>query len=143
MGDGFELPILVFFPVWHDRTPSYVKHVRIIGRWVAEISCVILEVVHADVVPLAVSEGGQRRLSSGQDARVLVAVGTLIFLAVVVNVEAGVVVLDGCKVVVLEDGEGTGAEMLIGMLGDDEVEMDGDVAPSINGRRTALGRNGW
>lgn len=57
MGDGFELPILVFFPVRHDRTPPYAKHMRLDGRWVAEISHVIVEVVHTDVVPAVVSEG--------------------------------------------------------------------------------------
>lgn len=60
MGDGFELPILVFFPVRHDRTPSYAKHMRLVGRWVAEISRAIVEVVHADVVPAVVSEGAEQ-----------------------------------------------------------------------------------
>lgn len=45
------------------------------------------------------------------------------------KVEAGVVVFDGGKAAALEDAKGTGAEMLIGMLGDDEVEMDDTVAP--------------
>lgn len=45
------------------------------------------------------------------------------------KVEAGVVVFDGGKADVLEDAKGTAAEMLIGMLGDDEVEMDDNAAP--------------
>lgn len=71
---------------------------------------------------------GQTRLSSGQEERILVGIGRLGFL-VVVKVEAGVVVFDGGKADVLEDAEGTAAKMLIGMLGDDEVEMDGHAAP--------------
>ena len=59
----------------------------------------------------------------------MVGVGRLTVLAVVVNVEAGVVVFDGGKAAVLEDTEGTGTEMLIDLLGDGEVEMDDDVAP--------------
>ena len=45
------------FQIRHDRTPSYAKHV--VGRWVAEISRVIVEVTHADVVPAVVNEGAE------------------------------------------------------------------------------------
>lgn len=60
-------------------------------------------------------------MSSGQDARILVGVGTCPF-------SAGVVVIDRGKSAVLEDVRSTGAEMLIGMLGDGEAEMDDDMA---------------
>ena len=73
---------------------------------------------------------GQRRLSSGQKAKILVSVGRLLgCLAVVVEEDASVVVFDCGKAAVLEDAEGTGAQMLIGMLRDDNVAMDDDVAP--------------
>ena len=94
----------------------------------AGISRAIVEVVPTDVVPGTVNEGAEK-IVVWTEGQILVGVGKFGCLAVVVGEEASVVVFDCGKAAVLEDAEGTGAQMLIGMLRDDNVTMDDDVAP--------------